>query len=186
VFEDIKWAQERGLRATVEGRKLIVSGQVSYHAFYDGIRLHYGASIPLFANPEKVIQDTWTLSVGLDYDKLPVPLVFDLSNRLVSAMKNNNLNPEDLHLNSGSPMPPYPYMPKNSFCVSPAQQLIECYNLNFNLNHYFKQYLLPFLYQLSFFEKSEYKTWPWNNYSHGERGLDEWRRERWLGQDRKQ
>lgn len=67
-----------------------------------------------------------------------------------------------MHLNQGGAMPP------NSFCVARIEDLEKVYSRGFNLEHYTIHYLVPFLFQQSFFELNG--RWPWLNYAHGPRG----------------
>lgn len=67
-----------------------------------------------------------------------------------------------MHLNQGGGMPPH------SFCVARISDLENMYEGGFGLEHYVKNFLIPFLFQQSYFEQKG--QWPWLNYAHGDRG----------------
>jgi hypothetical protein len=164
LARDARWAQNRGLAVSVNGTVLSLSGYISFRAHYNGERLLYGSDIPVTVNPSAIIEDTWSITLIHDYQKGAVtPAVFDRSGRIGKTMRKFKIQAIDMHLNAA------PLMPKDSFCVAPRAKLEESYAPDFDLRHYFLQYLIPFLFQQSYFERNN-QTWPWLNYPHGPLG----------------
>ncbi len=173
VVTDVKWAEKNGLVTAVEGNLLQLSGYVSFRAYYNGGQLLTGADIPAIASPELIIEDTWSIKLYYNYRHgAGIPTVFDTSGRIKETAKKRKKQLADMHINTGEHfiMP----MPRNSFCVAPRPKLGNTYASGFDLVHYFRQYLIPFLFQQSYYEK--YGKWPWpqKNYPHGIVGEHIW------------
>lgn len=156
------WAnQKHGHSTYVDGSTLHLSGHVVVQAYYDGDRLHYSDKVPAMINPANAVDDVWAITFIHDYQGGScVPMVFDASGRIQKTARKVDSPLIDLHIN-GAVGP----MPEGSFCVAPRPELEKSYAYGFSLEHYYYQYLLPFLFQQSYFEKN--KDWPWPNYPHG-------------------
>jgi hypothetical protein len=173
IGADAEWARRtHSLKTFTDRAVLRLSGRVIFRAFYNGDLLVYGNSIPGIVLPDKIIEDSWPIILIHNYQNSEqFPIVFDASDRLSRSQKKHSIfSHQDMHLND---------QPPRSFCVAPRSELLKTYVHGFDLEHYFSHYLLPFLFQQSYFEK--YGDWPWWNYPHGAFGEYIWKIEQRIG-----
>lgn len=170
---DAEWGRRAyGLTTTIKGGVLRLLGTVSFKAHYNGDLLIYGNCIPVIIRPEIIVEDSWPIVLLHNYQNSPsIPRVFDASDRLAKTQFKRKISSLDMHLNTN---------PKGSFCVAPKSELEQAFSNGFDLESYFNNYLIPFLFQQSYFEK--HGSWPWWNYPHGEFGEYLWRLEQALRQ----
>ncbi len=158
---DAEWARRiYRLRTVITGSTLHLAGTISFRAHYNGDLLIYHDKIPIIVRPETIIKDSWPIIFLHNYrGGSQVPRVFDASDRLYRTQDRLKVSSQDMHLNA---------TPPGSFCVAPRSELEQTFANGFDLEKYFNQYLVPFLFQQSYFEK--YGKWPWWNYPHGDFG----------------
>lgn len=171
---DEEWVRRRySLNTSVSGSTLRLSGTISFRAHYTGNVLVYGDSIPVIVKPDKIIADSWPVIFIHNYQSnIPIPRVWDASDRLNRTQSRRKISSQDMHLND---------RPVGSFCVAPKSALEKAFTNGFDLEHYFNYYLLPFLFQQSYFEK--HCEWPWWNYPHGDSGEYLWKMEERVRRD---
>ena len=169
IQEDADWAKSFGLVPVIRGTTLLIRGAIAFKAHYNGESLLLGDSIPLLVSYDKIIEDSWSVSICHDYASIfKAPFVFDTTGRIERTATMRHKNLMDMHINQGGEMP------GGSLCVAIKHALDTQYNSGFDLGHYVVNFLIPFLFQQSYFEL--HQEWPWANYSHGEAGANEHRR----------
>lgn len=92
------------------------------------------------------------------------PYAYEVGGRIVTTAKRLGKDPLDLHLLTGKQ--------ENALCLaSPMELRAEFYDV-FSLQKYLEEFLIPYLFGQTYYEKNE--RWPWPELSHGYPGHLEW------------
>lgn len=148
---DLQWLSDNHPRLLYfrSGAKTIISGRLTFNRTFQ----------------EETIYDTYSISVELADDDKQLPTVFETSGRLRAVMKKRKVKTlADLHC-----------YPNGALCLAAPQDLTLSFLPEPSLYRLFENYIIPFLYSQSYYEK--HGKWPWPHLPHDAPGLLDWFRE---------
>lgn len=159
-----------------EGGKQYLRGKVKFIASYnqrqDALKIFRNHDTP---SGENLIRDEYLIEIELS-DDFPksVPLVREIGGRIKQiALKHQVTDLRDLHVNEAQ---------RDTLCLCPKPAEKEKYQRGVNVAHFLTHLVIPFLYELSFYD--EHRRWPWSEYSHGDLGVFEYFAEKQSSVDR--
>lgn len=140
----------------------ILEGQVSFRMIHDSGENIINPTAEHFDNldnPKFYISDRYNIRIVWGENKFPD--VAETSGRIKRVAQKYNLKLLDLHVYENFIL-----------CLACDQDLLYSFADKFSIDIYFNEYLIPFLFAQSFFEK--YESWPWGELAHAEIGPLEW------------
>ena len=157
------------LKYTTENGKNCLKGSLGFRACYNDSNKEF----IIYPSEKMIISDTYiddkyNIEIELlrEFPK-QFPLVREVGGRIQQIAEKYSLKDvRDLHINK---------IQNNAICLcpKPAEKLI--YPGEIDLVHFINNLVVPFFYELSYYDKTGY--WPWNEYSHGDLGILEFYRE---------
>ena len=158
-----------GLKYIIENGKNYLKGSLNFRACYNDSNKEF-----IIDPSEKMIildtyiKDKYDIEIEfLQGFPKQFPLVREVGGRIQQIAEKYFLKDvTDLHINKNL---------NNAICLcpQPAEKLI--YPDEIDLIHFINHLVVPFFYELSYYDKSG--SWPWNEYSHGDLGIFEFYRE---------
>jgi len=170
--EDRKWVSEHFPDLIFQGGSpLILSGVLKFDALYDPEKNQVIINPGDLADSRGVrIRDSYDIEIRFETSEFSsLPQVFERGGRLKRVAQAKEEKLIDLHISSTK---------DNSYgvaCLGLKMQEQEYLPNGFNLPDYFYNFVIPFFYEQSYYEK--YNKWPWGEYSHGDLGYLEGYRE---------
>lgn len=146
--QDQNWLSNKypGLSVTIENDVKIISGEFDFCASYQGVTL----------------RDSYQISIELkSSSNSNLPAVIETDGRIKKVAENNNISIYDLHTYNNNQV---------CLCVKPSEA--SFFPKGFSFQDFIELLVVPFFYAQKYFE--DYKTWPWDTYSHGVLGWLEW------------
>jgi len=146
--QDQNWLLNKypALSVTEEDGVKIVFGEFDFCAIYEGVTLN----------------DSYQIRIELKSSSVSnLPAVFETDRRIRKVAENNNIPIYDLHTYDN-----------NQICLCVKVAEASYFPNGFSFQGFIANLVEPFFYAQKYFE--DYKTWPWDTYSHGALGWFEW------------
>src|SRR5579884_1503772 len=148
--KDKKWLAKHypGLNVIERPKFSLVQGQLHFHRTYNNTP----------------IDDTYNIRLELFEDDARLPRLTETGGRLEKVLNNH---PEfggklvELHINSNG-----------TLCLAAPQELRLKYLPNPDIRVLFEDYVVPYFYSQSYFEKND--DWPWEHLPHDTYGIIAW------------
>lgn len=158
-----------GLKWVKESDAWFLRGKISFIAAYNSkaseLQIYEEIGVTSNAN---VIRDQYLIELQMSPEFRAVPVVREIGGRVQQIVNKHKIaDKRRLHVNQGE---------KDSLCLYPKPLELERYSNSVDLVEFLRQYVVPFLFGLSFFD--QHGNWPWGEYAHGDLGLFEYYAER--------
>lgn len=152
-----------GLKHVGQG---VIEGTLSFQMFHlDG--KHYIRPDPSFVskNFERGIYlcDTYRIKIAPQPNR-NWPFAYETGSRITTVATRMGKSTDDLHI----------YSDNRGLCLSSTMELDRTFQEGFDLAVYIDEFLVPFLFEQTYYAQSKTGEWPWGELAHGYRGLLQW------------